>query len=106
MSDEKTYARYREEDKRQMRDDARKVLSTPEGRRLLMAVIGIGGVYAPVGPCGGSPVELAYATARRDAASDLLAFCNGASRENVQLAAEERTQLTIKREHEIASRKE
>jgi len=100
MSEDTLFRKFRDDDKRQMRDDAQKVLATPEGRRLLMAMINISGVYAPMGVCGGSPFELAYAGGRRDAAADLLAFCNSATRENVQLAATERTQLMTKREQE------
>lgn len=102
-----TVARFREDDKRTLRDDVRRVLSTPEGRRVLMAIIGLGGVYAPTGLRGGSAVDLAYDTGRRDAAAELLSACNGTARELVQLAAEERTKLQLQRERSICdTRKE
>jgi hypothetical protein len=94
-------SRFAEDDKRQLRDDVQRVLATPEGRRVLIAIIGLGDVYAPVGPCNGSPVDLAYQTGRRDAAAKLLAFCNSADRHNVQLAAQERTALQMKRDQSI-----
>lgn len=97
--------RWSEDDKRQMRDDIRAVLNTPEGRRLLMALIGISGVYAPVGACGGSPAEMAYRVGRRDAAADALSLCNSSARELVQKAAEERSALMTRRERDALTKK-
>lgn len=94
-------SRFAEDDKRQLRDDIQRVLATPEGRRILIALIGLGDVYAPVGPCGGNGIDLAYQTGRRDAAARLLALCNSADRTNVQLAAQERTTLQLKRDQTI-----
>lgn len=101
MSDSNLQARYREDDKRQLREDVQRVLATPEGRRVLIAVIGLGNVYAPVGPCGGSALDLAYETGLRDGAAKLLSYCNSAARDAVQKAAEERTALQLKREQAI-----
>lgn len=94
MTEIETLARrFHEDDKRQMREDARAVLATPEGRRLLMAIIGLGGIYAPLGREGDR-----YDSGRRDAAAELLAFCNSAARELVARASQERTELSMKRE--------
>lgn len=93
--------RHHEDDKRQLREDARRILSTPEGRRIIVAVFGIGGLYAETGSCGGSPVEIAYKAGGRDKVAQLLTFCNSVARDNVLLAMRERSELSTKREQEI-----
>lgn len=87
---------YRDDDRRQMADDIRAVLSTPSGRRLLMAAIGIGGVHAPLGRAASE-----YDSGHRDAAAELLAFANQHARPLTALAAQERTDLCSKRENSI-----
>lgn len=94
------YRRYREEDRHQLREDAQTVLATPQGRRLIMAIVAMGGVYAPMGP-----ESTAYDCGRRDAAAELLAHANRAARLMVQLAAQERTELCARREASIETAK-
>lgn len=90
------FARIRAEDSRQLDDDIRAVLQTAPGRRLLMAVICKGGVYAPLGPTAG-----AYEAGRRDAALELLRSANQTARKLSQLAANERSELSEKRDNEL-----
>lgn len=94
---ERIEARHRAQDRQTMSDDVRKVLSTKEGRRLLVAIMFQGGVYAH----SKTTDNLAYMAGRRDAALEVMRDANDAASDLVLEARLERHQLILERNAEI-----
>jgi hypothetical protein len=94
-------ARQARERARQQEEDARTVLATPAGRRLVMAALAKSGVWSRTGCADGDAVRLAYACGRRDGAADLLGFCNRCAPERMAEAMRENTALTARWNEEI-----
>ena len=87
---------YKEDDRRQLADDTAFILGTPQGRRVLIAIMGLGGVYSKLGESASS-----YDSGKRDAAVELFMYANHTASDMVLLAQQERSQLSAKRKLSI-----
>ena len=89
--------RHRAEDRRQQTEDIRKWLATPEGRRILVALMFQAGVYTH----SRQDDNLAYYAGRRDLALELMRDANEACPEMVLKARLERHETIVARNAEI-----
>ena len=89
--------RHRAEDRRQQAEDMRKILSMPEGRRMLVAMMFQAGVYTH----SQQTDNLAYMAGRRDLALELMRDAIEACPEMVLKARLERHETITARNAEI-----
>ena len=88
---------HREDDRNTQADDIRKVMSTREGRRLLVAIMFQGGVYSH----SQTNDNLAYVAGRRDAVLEVMKDCNEVAADLVLQARLERHQLISERNRQM-----
>ena len=88
---------HHEDDRHAMAEDIRKVMSTKEGRRILIAIMFQGGVYAH----SKTADNLAYVAGRRDAALEVMKDCNEVAADLVLQARLERHQLISERNKQV-----
>ena len=91
--------KHREDDRRQLASDVRKMMEIPEGRRILIAIAFSGGIYAHTQK--GDNLE--YIAGRRDAALEVMASANQVASDLVLKARLERHTLIAERNREFAS---
>ncbi len=91
--------KWRREDEDQRRSDLRYILSTPSGRRFVMHLITISGVYSMFRCL--NPHDMAVASGRRDMGLDIISQANHADSEAVLRATAERNDLIALRNTQI-----
>lgn len=89
--------RHRAEDRRQQAEDMRKILSMPEGRRMLVAMMFQAGVYSH----SQQTDNLAYTAGRRDLALEIMRDANDVCPESVLQARLERHETISRMNQEI-----
>lgn len=82
-------ARYTQEDAERLDADARAVFATPAGRRLLMHIVSISGVYRSTSN-DATHQTLALAAGAREIGLKLIYLCNHACPHSILQATEER----------------
>lgn len=90
-----TIQEWREYDRKQLDSDVEALLKQPAGRRVLVAMMGLGGVYASLGRRAD-----AYEVGWRDAAAQVVRHCNQVAPEMVLLAQQERHNLSSQRKRD------
>lgn len=94
-------ALHKSQDAAQLGDDMRKLLADPSGRRLLMRLVTMSGVYRT--STGRTDLELAYEASRRDLGLEILSVANRANPQAVVQATSERSDILRKRHDELTS---
>lgn len=95
------YDEFGREDREQLAADAKAVLATAEGRRVLMAILYKERAFGTLGESGETTTQVMIEVGRHNLAQDILAMANAADADAVAQANAERNEILKARNQRI-----
>lgn len=95
------YEKFGNDDRLQLQDDFKAILTTPAGRRVLVAILWKENVFGTIGESGENTTQVMIEVGRHNLAQEILAMANQANYEAVALAIKERNAILSDRNKQV-----